>query len=121
MKAKGMEDHRAWDIEESLWTGDPAQYPKLIDHECLMVVPADPAIVSAEAALRSMSKGPRWSRVAFTDGHIARPEKGLLVLAYTVQAGRDDGTNYVARCTSTWRRHRHADWRLVQHQQSPQA
>jgi hypothetical protein len=121
MKGYDMEDHRLWALEESLWTGDPGKYPARIDKSCLMVVPANPAILTAEQALQGMSNGPRWSRVEFSDTRISRPVKGLIVVAYTVQANKEDGTNYVATCTSTWRRHRHEDWRLVQHQQSPQA
>ena len=116
-----MEDQRAWTTEESLWTGDPSIYPDLIDPACLMVFPASPQIIGAEVALRTMSKGPRWSSVSFADGQVARPEEGLIVLAYSVQAGKEDGTNYMAHCTSTWRRRGHEDWKLVQHQQTPRA
>lgn len=116
-----MEDQRAWAIEESLWTGEPSTYPDLIDPFCLMVIPAPPHILPADLALRSMSKGQRWTRVAFAETHVSRPEEGLIVLAYRATANKDDGTNYVADCTSTWRRQGHEDWKLVQHQQTPQA
>jgi hypothetical protein len=116
-----MDDQRAFAIEESLWTGDPAGYPDLIDPACLMVIPAPPHILPAAEALRSLTKGARWSRVTLHDPHIARPEEGLIVLAYRATANKDDGTNYVADCTSTWRRQGHENWKLVQHQQTPQA
>ncbi len=68
-----------------------------------------------------MTKCPRLSRFVFTDGQVARPEEGWIILAYSVHAGKDDGTNYMAHCTSTWCRHGHEDWRLVQYHQTPQA
>lgn len=116
-----MDDQRALAIEEGLWTGDPAGYAGLIDPACLMVIPAPPHILPAAEALRTMTKGQRWSHVAFQDASIARPEEGLIVLAYLATANKDDGTNYMAYCTSTWRRQGHEDWKLVQHQQAPQA
>lgn len=116
-----MDDQRALAIEESLWTGDPSGYPDLIDPACLMVIPAPPHVLPAAEALRTMSKGQRWSRVTFHDPHSARPEEGLIVLAYRATANKHDGSNYVADCTSTWRRQGHEDWKLVQHQQTPQA
>lgn len=115
-----MEDQRAWAIETSLWTGDPSHLMAAVDKGCLMVVPSEPHILTAAAAFRSMSDAPRWSEVTFGNTHVSRPEKGLIVLAYTAHARRDEGEPYVAHCTSTWRRQRHEDWRLVQHQQTPE-
>lgn len=116
-----MEDQRAWATEESLWTGLPAGYVGLIDKACLMVVPADPHILEADDAVHSMSDVLRWSGVDFTHGRLSRPEEGLIVLAYTAHARRNAGEGYVAHCTSTWRRKEQGDWKLVQHQQTPEA
>lgn len=116
-----MDDQRAWAIEESLWTGQPAGYVGLIDPACLMVVPVAPHILAARDALHSMSDAPRWTAVDFVKGQVARPEDGLVVLAYTAHARRAQGEGYVAHCTSTWRRKGHEDWKLVQHQQTPEA
>lgn len=116
-----MEDQRAWAIEKTLWIGNPASYPALMDPSCLIVIPAPPHILSAEEALRGMAQAPRWSGVEFSDTRVERPKKGLIVLAYSVQANRADNADYRAYCTSTWQRKGHEDWRLVQHQQTPQA
>jgi Domain of unknown function (DUF4440) len=118
-----MEDHRAWALEECLWAGDPGRYRGLIDPACLMVVPVYPWIMTTKDALQSMLHAPRWTRISFSSGHVSRPAKGLIVLAYLAYALREEGKDYkdyIAHCTSTWRRHRHEDWRLVQHQQTPQ-
>ena len=81
-----------------------------------MVIPAPPHILPADQAPQGMTKGPGWTRVTFHTPRIARPEEGLIVLAYRVTANKHDGTNYVADCTSTWRRQGHENWKLVQHQ-----
>lgn len=114
-----MEDQRAWSLEESLWTGEPSLIPAVIDRECLMVIPTPPHILSADVAVGAMTDAPRFSQVRFGNAQISRPEKGLIVLAYTAHARRAGDEPYVAHCTSTWRRLRHQDWRLVQHQQTP--
>jgi hypothetical protein len=41
-----MDDDRVWDFEKSLWTGDAEHYRTLIDDACLMVVPAEPYVLS---------------------------------------------------------------------------
>ncbi len=50
---------------------------------------------------------------------MARPEEGLIVVAYKAVAERDGTEGYAARCTSTYRRLAHEEWRVVQHQQTP--
>jgi Domain of unknown function (DUF4440) len=113
-----MEDARVWEFEEGLWTGSAEHYRALIDGECLMVLPTPPHIISGTDAIAAVSATPRWTKVTLTDGQIARPEEGLIVVAYHVVASRDD-QSYAARCTSTYRRRAHEDWQVVQHQQSP--
>ncbi|WP_375250057.1 nuclear transport factor 2 family protein [Sphingomonas sp.] len=115
-----MEDDRVWTFEESLWTGDAAHYRESIDESCLMVVPMPPFILQAEAAVKAVSDTPRWRSVSLDDRHIVRPQEGLIVVGYTATARRDgEGNDYVAHCTSTYRRVAHDEWRVVQHQQTP--
>lgn len=112
-----MDDNRVWHFEESLWTGDGAHYRALIDEACLMVLPAPPFVLSGGAAVAAVSNTPRWTAVTFADQHIARPEEGLIVVAYHIAASRGDKA-YTAYCTSTYRRRGHEDWQVVQHQQT---
>lgn len=112
-----MEDARVWEFEESLWTGDPETYQQLIDDECLMVLPEQDYVFTGAQAIEAVQKTPRWSQVTFSNQQIARPQEGLIVLAYCAKASRDD-KSYTAYCTTTIRRLEHDTWRVLQHQQT---
>lgn len=114
-----MDDERVWSFEESLWTGDAEHYRELIDEECLMVVPNPPYVLGGTQAVEAVSKTPRWSKVAFSERKVSRPQEGLIVIAYKAEAEKEDGESYVAHCTSTIRRLEHEVWRVIQHQQTP--
>ncbi len=113
-----MEDDRVWAFEESLWTADAEHYRESIDESALMVVPQPPYVLESQAAVEAVSQTPRWESVSFSDGRIVRPQEGLIVIAYGVEATKGD-ERYVAHCTSTYRRLEHDVWRVVQHQQTP--
>jgi hypothetical protein len=114
-----MDDTRVWEFEESLWKGDAEVFRSRIDPDCQMVVPAEPFLLTGTEASEAMAGTPRWAEVRFRDGRISRPAEGLIVIAYTAEARSEGGTSYVAHCTSTYRRLDHADWRVIQHQQTP--
>lgn len=114
-----MDDARVWDFEKSLWTGDADHYRECIDDECRMVLPAHPFVFDGEAAIAAVSDTPRWTDVDFSDTSIARPQEGLIVVAYKANATKDGSTAYEAWCTSTYRRLGPESWRVVQHQQTP--
>jgi hypothetical protein len=113
-----MDDDRVWSFEKSLWTGGADHYRELVDDECLMVLPQPPFVLSGAQAIEAVASTPRWSDVELSKGQIARPQEGLIVIAYHARASRDDET-YEAHCTSTYRRLEHEVWRVVQHQQTP--
>jgi hypothetical protein len=112
-----MDDGRVWEFEHSLWVGEADQYERLIDPECLMVLPEQTYVFTGGMAIEAVQKTPRWSEVAFSDQQVARPQEGLIVLAYKAEARRDDEA-YTAYCTTTLRRLEHDEWRVVQHQQT---
>lgn len=112
-----LEDDRVWDFEKSLWTGGADRYRELVDDECLMVLPAPPFVMSGAQAIEAVANTPRWDKIEFSNAQIARPQEGLIVLAYDARAERD-GEAYHAYCTSTLRRLSHEEWRVVQHQQT---
>ena len=114
-----MEDERVWSFEESLWVGDAAHYRALIDEECLMVLPAAPFIVTRQQAVDAVASTPRWSKVDLSERQVARPQEGLIVIAYKAFAEREGVAPYQAHCTSTLRRLAHDEWRVIQHQQTP--
>lgn len=111
-----VDDARVWAFEESLWTGDAENYREKIDDECLMALPATPFVFTGKQAIDAVSNTPRWSEAKFSNNQIARPQEGLIVIAYQVEATRE-GETYQAYCTSTYRRLSHEEWRVVQHSQ----
>lgn len=113
-----MDDDRVWAFEESLWVGDADHYRSSIDEDCVMVVPAEPFVLSGDDAIAAVSDTPRWSDVRFSSRQIARPQEGLIVIGYEAHAMREGADAYRAYCTSTYRRIGHDDWRVVQHQQT---
>jgi hypothetical protein len=113
-----MDDDRVWAFEESLWTADAEHYRESIDDEAVMVVPQPPFIMTGMQAADAVAETPRWSSVAFSDQQIMRPQEGLIVIGYTVEAERGE-ERYVAHCSSTYRRIEHERWTVVQHQQTP--
>lgn len=113
-----MEDDRIWRFEEKLWLGDAETYRTLIDDECVMALPAQPYVFTADAAIEAVASTPRWSAVAFSECKVQRPEEGLIVIAYKARAERD-GEAYEAYCTTSMRRRAHEDWLVVQHSQLP--
>ena len=114
-----MNDDRVWTFEAGLWTGDADHYREAIDDACLMVLPTPPYILRGTDAIEAVIHTPRWSTVEFSDRLVARPEEGLIVVAYTAKAEREGIDPYGARCTSTYRRLEHETWRVIQHQQNP--
>ena len=113
-----MTDDRVWEFEESLWTGSAEHYQELVDTECLMVLPEPPFVLSGEQAIAAVSDTPRWAHVTTSQRQIKRPQEGLLVVGYKVEAFKEQGKAYEAYCTSTYRRVAHDVWRVVQHQQT---
>ena len=113
-----MDDERIWAFEESLWLGDADHYCALIDPECVMVLPADPYVYTATAAIDAVAHTPRWASVELTERKVQRPEEGLIVIAYQANAERE-GERYRAYCTTSMRRRGHEDWLVVQHSQLP--
>lgn len=77
-----MDDERIWAFEESLWLGDAEHYRALIDDECVMVLPAEPYVYGASAALEAVANTLRWATVDLSERRIMRPEEGLIVIAY---------------------------------------
>ncbi len=114
-----MEDQRIWAFEESLWTGDEEHYRESIDEACLMVLPKPPFVISGPQAIDAVSATPRWSSIELSERHVSRPQEGLIVVAYTAHATKQGTEDYVAHCSSTYRRLEHDRWKVVQHQQTP--
>jgi hypothetical protein len=114
-----VDDQRVWAFEESLWTASPEHYQESIDENYLLVVPTHPHVLSGQDAIEAVKKTPRWSNVTLSEQKVSRPQEGLIVVAYKVEAGRDGAAPYTAYCSSVYRRLEHDNWKVVQHQQTP--
>ena len=114
-----MNDDRVWEFEAGLWTGDARHYQESLDETCLMVLPTGPFIFDGSAAVKAVSDTPRWTKIDITDRQIARPQDGLIVVAYSARASCGEGEAYEAHCTTTYRRLGQDNWKVVQHQQTP--
>ena len=111
-----MEDARIWEMEEKLWHGGQEVYQQLVDDEVVMALPAEPFIFSRQQAIDAVKNTPRWDEVRFSDQQVSRPEEGLIVIGYRVDARRGD-EEYRCYASSTMRRRGHDDWTVVQHSQ----
>lgn len=111
-----MEDARIWEMEEKLWHGGEEVYQQLVDNEVVMALPAEPFIFSRQQAIDAVKNTPRWDEVRFSDQQVSRPEEGLIVIGYRVDARRGD-EEYRCYASSTMRRRGHDDWTVVQHSQ----
>ena len=111
-----MEDARIWEMEEKLWHGGEEVYQALVDDEVVMALPAEPFIFSRQQAIDAVKNTPRWEEVRFSEQKVSRPQEGLIVIGYKVEATRGDET-YRCYASSTMRRRGHDDWTVVQHSQ----
>ncbi len=114
-----MEDDRLWGFEQSLWLEGADNYREKVSDEVVMVLARPPYIFSGQEAIQAVIDTPVWDRAELSERHVARPQEGLIVIAYRVQAERDGHAGFEAHCTSTLRRLEHEVWRVVQHQQTP--
>ena len=115
-----MDDDRIIEFERALWVGGEDIYRRHVASDCLMVVPERPFLLRGEQAIESVEATPRWSEVDFSDFEINRPQEGLIVVAYHVEARRG-GQPYSAYCTSTYQKRGEEDWVVIQHQQTPRS
>jgi len=119
-----MDDDRIWAFEESLWTASADHYRQSIDDQCLMVLPAHPFVFTGQQSIEAVSNTPRWDQVSLSERQVARPQEGLIVIAYKAGASRGE-QRYTAYCTSVYRHLPDATgerieqrWKVVQHQQT---
>jgi hypothetical protein len=114
-----MDDGRIKAFERDLWVGNGDVYRERVSRDCVMVVPAQPFLLRGEEAISAVEQTPRWTEVEFTDFEIQRPQEGMIVIGYGVDARRGE-ERYRAYCTSTYQRLGEHDWQVVQHQQTPE-
>jgi hypothetical protein len=104
------------EFEESLWRASGEPYHERIDPECITALSHASQIFGGRDAVDAVTGTPEWDEVSFTDRTISRPEEGLIVVGYRVNAEKA-GTSFTAVCTSVYRHRAHEDWTVVQHAQ----
>ena len=85
-----MDDNRIVGFERALWVGEADVYRRCVSRDCLMVVPAQPFLLRGEEAISSVENTPRWDSVDFAEFEIRRPQEGLIVVGYSVDASRGE-------------------------------
>lgn len=111
-----MEDERIWAMEEKLWHGGEEVYDRLVDENVVMALPAEPFLFTRDQAKAAVKDTPRWEEVRFSDQKVTRPEEGLIVIGYQVEASRGE-ERYRCYASSTLMRRGHEDWTVVSHSQ----
>jgi hypothetical protein len=113
-----MDDVRIVEFERELWVGEGDVYRRSVSPDCLMVVPEQPFLLRGDEAVTTVEGTPRWTDVEFFEFEIKRPQEGIIVVGYRVDASRGE-ERYSAYCTSTYQRLGEHEWRVIQHQQTP--
>lgn len=111
-----MDDDRVWKFEAELWHASDERYHERVDPECVMALSHAPFLFQGQAAVEAVSGTPEWDEVDFSNKSISRPEEGLIVVGYEVDARKGE-TRFQAACTSVYRRIAHEEWTVVQHAQ----
>ena len=114
-----MQDDRLWGFEQSLWIEGRDNYREKVDPEIVMVLPRPPYVLTGDQAIEAVMATPVWDRAELTERHVARPQEGLIVVGYRVDAEKEGHAGYAAWCSSVYRRLEHEVWQVVQHQQTP--
>jgi hypothetical protein len=115
----GLSDAAVWDLEARFWSGDDAFYDAWLAAGALMVFPDPTGILDRAAIVASIRGGPRWTQVHMTERRVARPNAGVVLVAYRFEARMDDGDDaYRGWASSSYARSAGA-WSLAFHQQTP--
>jgi Domain of unknown function (DUF4440) len=107
-----------WALERALWLEGPERMRAAMAADCVMVFPEPAGILAGPAILAGLAAAPRWAELAIAGARVARPRRGVAVLAYRAEARRADGPAYRALCASVWLEAEDG-WRIAAHQQTP--
>lgn len=114
-----MANDDLWALEKRFWTDGADFYRAAMDPAATMVFRPPVGILVGEEIVDGVEHGaPRWADVAFSEQRVQAPSDEIRVLAYVAEGLRAETTSQKINCSSTYRREG-ADWRLIQHQQTP--
>jgi hypothetical protein len=108
-------------LEKQFWTGDSAFYEQNVDESCLVAFNSDMAGVMSNSDLAATVKnGNRWKDIEIELRGLVKPSDDTAILSYQARATRDNSERYAALVSSGYAK-RDGRWKLVFHQQTPQA
>lgn len=112
-----MNHELIWSLEESFWLKGVEAFEAHLTEQCLMAFPKPTGILLKPEALEGLKGVPRWTSISMDNRHLVAIEEHLIVIGYEAKAYRGDQL-YEAVCSSSYV---FADdqWRLFQHQQTP--
>lgn len=55
-----------------------------------MVLPGHQNALAGADAVHTVTTTPKWTQVTFSEQNVARPQEGLIVVAYAVEAAKDN-------------------------------
>lgn len=111
-------EFRGWETLSAGAEEATSFYRDVLDDDVVMLLPGGLTLRGAEAVLPTLGQAP-WRGFAISDAEVRRPVPDVALLTYAVSAHRD-GPPYDALVTSVYAR-RPPGWRMVLHQQTPDA
>ena len=112
-----MSDEELWAIEEGLWIRGRSHYERWYSNDAVAAFPGV-GIMAGAGFVSTLPETGGYETVEMTQTTLSRPAPSVAVLAYVGTGSRDSET-VRCLCTSTYCE-RDGEWRLVQHQQTPQ-
>lgn len=109
---------KLWQLEEDFWLKGLEIFESHLGKECLMAFSKPIGIINKEEVMKGMRGAPRWSSLTMNNRRVAEINPNLIVIGYEARAKRGE-TEYRAICSSTYI-FINDDWRLIQHQQTPE-
>jgi hypothetical protein len=114
-----LPDAAVWDLETRFWQGDERFYDAWLGPAAVMVFPDPTGILDRAAILASIRGAPRWTEVRLAERRLVRPNVAVVVVAYRVDARRDDDEGAYRAWASTTYTRSEGVWSLALHQQTP--
>jgi hypothetical protein len=109
-------------IEQSLWTNNPEVYEARYLPDAVLIFPEVGRIgrdFAVQAIREENRSGKRWAEVALENAALGRLTRDVMLLTYEARARWNDATAAEGTHCATIYVHRHGEWRVAFHQQTP--
>ena len=112
-----MTEDAFWTLERRLWLEGIEAYKAHLHEAAVFVFPQIGALTYADI-LSALENAPRWEHADFSRMQFSQPSDEVVCLAYRAVGTRAEGEPYTCFCSSTYVK-AGEDWRIIQHQQTP--